>query len=288
MSGTNIECTKCGDVIEVTATSVVLPFICNPCSQVEEEEEGVVEAPWSKDRVETVATAYRTDAFYRDEALANQEELSDDTASSDNTIQLVTDLEKQLQEKNETIATLGEELANALGKVDTAAEIHSLNERLQMDIATVIDRLHETREDRDRLLAGLQNLRRKVEQAEAWEMSSHIALYKLMEKFDQLEDQARLEILDAQNRAMIESIVAHAATSGQVFAEEKLAHAEAEIDHLKSALQAANWWKKNFERGMEMYRERWVEASRPWYIKLRDWVVTNWERSSDVDGGALD
>jgi hypothetical protein len=83
-----IECSKCGDLIEVTASTVVLPFTCMKCEECE-----------------AVPNEF-AGQVYDDMAPTNTETLTDEFATVENTTALIADLEKQLAD---TKASLVEE-----------------------------------------------------------------------------------------------------------------------------------------------------------------------------------
>lgn len=88
-NGTRLECTKCGDVIEVTATSIVLPFVCMSCEQKTQEFEAEVEEAEVKDFYDKMTPDTTPVAEPADE-------LSEEFATVENTTLLIEDLEQQL------------------------------------------------------------------------------------------------------------------------------------------------------------------------------------------------
>jgi phage FluMu protein Com len=89
---TNIECTKCGDVIAVESRSVVLPFVCMACESAIATFTQEVEAPapLTDEQVEVAK-------FYEAMSPASETpELSEEFATVENTTKLIEDLETQL------------------------------------------------------------------------------------------------------------------------------------------------------------------------------------------------
>jgi hypothetical protein len=92
---TNIECTKCGDVVEVTADTVVLPFVCMSCEDAIAKftQEFVPPAPVTDEQAEVAA-------FY--EKMAPESETTEpeeEFATVENTTLLIADLEEQLRQE---------------------------------------------------------------------------------------------------------------------------------------------------------------------------------------------
>lgn len=104
---TNLECTKCGDMVAVTANAVLLPFVCMRCDETGlsttsfgslagGDQEADVDYSFSYDQ-----DAFRDNAtvaqFYEDMAPASENEpLTEEGASIENTTALIADLEAQL------------------------------------------------------------------------------------------------------------------------------------------------------------------------------------------------
>ena len=81
---TRIECSKCGDMIEVTVTSVILPFLCLKCLKCEEITKN------AKIRECTQAT--------EDESVPESEDNSAD--------EMLADMQIQLEQANKNIKFL--------------------------------------------------------------------------------------------------------------------------------------------------------------------------------------
>lgn len=88
---TKLECRQCGDMIEVTASTVVLPFTCMKCEAAQDEFAGqVYEDMAPKSSLESMAgTPLPADPN-------GPLDLSGEFATVDNTTTLIADLEEQL------------------------------------------------------------------------------------------------------------------------------------------------------------------------------------------------
>jgi hypothetical protein len=87
-------CTECGEVSVTANRSVVLPFVCTGCNPTvppmeEYPEQGVYERPLSAMTVEHEAGNYAQEII--------EGQLSDETATTQNTVDMISDLEEQLQ-----------------------------------------------------------------------------------------------------------------------------------------------------------------------------------------------
>jgi ribonuclease HIII len=131
---TKIECSTCGDMIEVTASTVTLPFICLKC----EENMNSFTQAFDADTVKSVMTILKNpaiqeqlaneglevdqaevDKFY--EAMKPKAELTDEYASVENTTLLIEDLEKQLADaKRATVAAMMQQNDNFISRFETA------------------------------------------------------------------------------------------------------------------------------------------------------------------------
>ena len=175
---TSIECNNCKEVVEVTATSITLPFFCETC-----------EAAAFQDAIKPVVPA-KHPPFVRSSQTAQAEAdfpLNDEDATVENTTLLIEDLEEQLTltkqisaAQQEYIESMEKTAESAKALIDEQAgrisefaaarqkdaesytdlaekeyEARTLNEKLQQDISEVIGR-------KDRLQAGVTSFTLKV------------------------------------------------------------------------------------------------------------------------------
>ena len=166
---TRIECTKCNDVVDLEASSITLPFICESCETIEFQEaiKPAVPAPANVGQQdhgldESSATIENTTLLIED--LEKQVSLLQDSLDSSN--KLIADMSAQL---NEDAATLGErdrEIKDLQGARDSGWTLfdeaqkryltaNHLNERLQQDMSELISRLDKLRRQNAEL--GLKN-----------------------------------------------------------------------------------------------------------------------------------
>jgi len=172
---TSIECNNCKEVVEVTATSITLPFFCETC-----------EAAAFQDAIKPASVA----GVIRSSQTAQAEAdfpLNDDDATVENTTLLIEDLEEQLtltkqisaaqqeyiesmEKTAESAKALIDEQADRISEFATARqkdaesytdlaekeyEARTLNERLQQDLSDVIGR-------KDQLRAGVNRFTLKM------------------------------------------------------------------------------------------------------------------------------
>jgi predicted RNase H-like nuclease (RuvC/YqgF family) len=120
-----IECSKCGEIVETTATTVVSPFVCDQCNdQVQCPPDRGCDAA-ANDMVDgdSIPSAWtlETEAHtrygncVREDCTkgADTELPTYDTETVENTTLLIEDLEQQLQDERATVVALEAELATA-------------------------------------------------------------------------------------------------------------------------------------------------------------------------------
>lgn len=143
---TNIECTNCHDVVELTADSIMLPFICDGCENDAEQYEKMAPAVTIKSYDEFPnliteplvepshdATVENTTLLIAD--LEQQVAMSDKALNDANV--LIADMSAQLQDDAANIGERDRRLTEVLSE---NSKLNTMNERLMMDISTVIDR----------------------------------------------------------------------------------------------------------------------------------------------------
>ena len=161
---TNLECTKCGDMVAVTADEVLLPFVCMRCDQTGLErtsfgslavgdQEADVDYSFSYDQ-----DAFRDNAtvaqFYEDMAPASENEpLTEEGASVENTTALIADLEAQLASANATVAELqnrnDQQIQSLLLSVDYSLTLEMENEDQRATLALLALRVKNLADSRD-------------------------------------------------------------------------------------------------------------------------------------------
>ena len=174
---TRIECSNCGNVKELTAKVIVLPYTCTECEEAAEFQEAIQPASF---------TPYDGTG----PTCADPAGLNEDDATVENTTLLIADLEQQLAEAkefeearteyivglestqvqaNQIIADLTDQfnirqdrLKEASARIaaltqessdryKSAYEANALNQRLQQDLSDIMSRLKTVREERDAL-----------------------------------------------------------------------------------------------------------------------------------------
>jgi hypothetical protein len=172
MSGTNIECTQCGDAVAVESRTVTLPFVCMQCEAAVEDFDATTQqyedmAPVSRFDEDTA----EIDSAYEDPSVTdNLSDLSDEFASVENTTLLIEDLEKQianLQEKNDAqqrIIVAGTDFTIELQTTadDRLVEINGLD----FQLAEVKSALNEL------IIASLEEMIRLTKRATAAELTN--------------------------------------------------------------------------------------------------------------------
>jgi hypothetical protein len=171
---TFIECNNCGEVKDVEAKSVTLPYFCGECVAADQFQKDITP------KAGEVAIK-RLDEYPTLTELVTKEELrssymDDDNATVENTTLLIQDLEAQILDQkelnnkaNELLTDMSNQLAEdaaELGERDRRiaadselladistqkCEAVALNERLQQDMSTLIDKLNHERDEVTRL-----------------------------------------------------------------------------------------------------------------------------------------
>ncbi len=148
-----IECSNCGDMIEVTASTVVLPFTCMKCDtpcDTPDEFAGQV---------------------YDDMAPTNRETFTDEFATVENTTALIADLEKQL--------------------ADTKAFLNRRDRESTVLLARIMgleDLLVAAGKDNEVLLRSVDSLHRQIMQLRLKAANDEeVMTSRLAEKTEQLE-----------------------------------------------------------------------------------------------------
>jgi predicted nucleic acid-binding Zn-ribbon protein len=111
-----IECSKCGDIVETTAKTVVAPFVCNQCTDVCGPEKCVFGSQSCVDAHKRLTTPTTGPFATADEVRKSESFDSCDTATVENTTLLIEDLQQQLQDERATVIAL--EAENAKLKLD--------------------------------------------------------------------------------------------------------------------------------------------------------------------------
>lgn len=156
-----IECSNCGDMIEVTASTVVLPFTCMKCDtpcDTPDEFAGQV---------------------YDDMAPTNRETFTDEFATVENTTALIADLEKQL--------------------ADTKALLNRRDRESTVLLARIMgleDQLVAARKDHEVLLGSVDSLHRQIMRLRLKAANDEDVMTSLREKTEQLEI-SRMRWIDA-------------------------------------------------------------------------------------------
>ena len=158
---TFIECNNCGEVKDVEAKSVTLPYFCAECVAADQFQQDI--APQ--------ANAALTKLMTTPSVLEQQDYMHDDNATVENTTLLIQDLEAQILEQKELNAKANELLTDMSNQLtedaaelgerdrriaadnelisDLGTQLHTaqqLNERLEQDMSTLIDKLNKLRE----------------------------------------------------------------------------------------------------------------------------------------------
>ena len=203
-----IECSTCGDMIEVTASTVTLPFVCLKC----EENMNSFTQAFDADTVKSVVTILKNpaiqeqlanrglevdqaevDKFY--EAMKPKSELTDEYASVENTTLLIEDLEKQLADARGAIEIKNESIKNLASVRDTQLlTIQKLGQR--------IDTLVSCRDTQFDRIIGLKQQLASVRNSSDMELSTLRS--KLTGSIEYWRDQyefMRTRLLQEQNKS---------------------------------------------------------------------------------------
>lgn len=121
---TTLICSTCSDPIEVTATSVVLPFVCLKCEESIKDFEKMLDDSETDKTVEefydAMTPASESDAGLLEPGTKTEVASPEDFATVENTTLLIQDLEKQL-------ATARELAADRLKEIEYVEETHELS-----------------------------------------------------------------------------------------------------------------------------------------------------------------
>ena len=102
---TRIECSKCSDIVETTATSMTFPFTCDACLEAQKFVEVIAPKAEPKETPDLARTLVEED--------------NHDTATVENTTLLIADLEQQLAGANREIAKMDNLLLASAKREDT-------------------------------------------------------------------------------------------------------------------------------------------------------------------------
>jgi hypothetical protein len=277
---TTLVCTKCGDPIEVTDRSIVLPFVCDGCQNgkalLEAVDEVIKQQGGVLDPDSTLGTQVPEgeDCSQCDlkgphghliEVVPDTTTApSEDYASIENTIELVADLEKQLQAYKEA-AERGNQAVAKLRAIAEAADRRCLVIRQEKEeLAKQTEDLGVESFEKGKVIARLLGkcfeAWKRMTEAEAWEMRLHAATYKLIQRVEVAEGERDL----AKNEAILVRMGADN-LSHQVLRLEsmnydlstQLVQANEKAFHLSQSVE--------YERDLKQYWYKRYEALRTYY-----------------------
>lgn len=257
---TKVECTVCNEVLEVTANTIVLPFVCSDC------ELRAAMAPIAKVKIPAIEIKPYTDFQTATELVADEHAgLDESQASVENTTLLIEDLELQVSEQkklndaaNTLIADMSAQLnedASELGTRDqriaalesqlskvAASEYdkHMLNEKLQQKMSILFDRISALRN-------GITKMAYKS-------LLKDVAIAKYVGENFQLAEDADKEIRDLKNKLVLAEIGSDNVNRIRQMQAEVIVGQEQELkgksilladayERLKHVRERRDWWR---------------------------------------------
>lgn len=265
---TKVECTVCNEVLEVTANTIVLPFVCSDC------ELRAAMAPIAKVKIPAIEIKPYTDFQTLTELVADEHAgLDESQASVENTTLLIEDLELQVSEQkklndaantliadmsaqlNEDASELGTRdqriaaLEAQLSKVaDAEYTTHMLNEKLQRDMSVLLDRVAALRNGLEK--QGIKAFR------------EHVAIAQYVGNMFKLAFDADKEIVGLKNKLVLSEIAGDNVNRIRQMQAEVIVGQEQELKGKSILLADAYERLKHVRERRDWWRSEAVELSR--------------------------
>lgn len=170
---TNIECTNCREVSEVTANSIMLPFVCSGCENDAEQYEKMAPGVQIKSYAEfpnliteppcqTVGGQYGQEEPSHDATVENttlliadlEEQVTFATEALAKSTELVNELSAELQDTVSVVSERDRRLSEVLGE---NSRLNTLNNKLMMNLTTAIDKITRLESDQNDALRAVGN-----------------------------------------------------------------------------------------------------------------------------------